>query len=181
MTVGLQRPGGRTSRTRAAVLSATRELLVEQGPGGMRMELIARRSGVHRSSIYRRWGSPAGVVADLAREIGSNLEPVETGTLSGDLAAMARRLADQLAGDGAALVLALSAWRDPEVHQVLGQFWADRREEIGAIVSRHGSPADPGVVLRVLVGPLHYQALLEKQPITNDTVRAAAHAASTLV
>lgn len=46
----------------AAVLAATRELLVETGYTGTTVDGIARRAGVSRPAIYRRWPSKALLV-----------------------------------------------------------------------------------------------------------------------
>lgn len=177
-TVGSVRPGGRTTRTREAVLAATRALLVEQGPAGMRVELIAARSGVHRSSIYRRWRTPAGIIADLAHEISSGFRQPETDSLDGDLLAVAQQLADHLDGDGAALVRALGAWPERDVQEILRGFWTARRSDMAELLHRHGSSADPAAVLRLLAGPLHYQATIERSPITAAAIQDAATAAT---
>jgi AcrR family transcriptional regulator len=45
----------RTERTEAAILKATRELLAEGGVAGLTIEGVAARSGVAKTTIYRRW------------------------------------------------------------------------------------------------------------------------------
>ncbi|MEU4828600.1 TetR family transcriptional regulator, partial [Actinomadura sp. NPDC023710] len=52
---GAVRPGGRTARTRAAVLAATQGELEEAGYAGLTLEKVAERSGVHLATLYRRW------------------------------------------------------------------------------------------------------------------------------
>lgn len=162
-----------------AVLDAARQLLVEQGAAGMRMELIAARSGVHRSSLYRRWKTPAGIVADLASQISTNLTPPDTGSLEKDVLALAERLATLLDGDGAALVQSLLAWRDPEVRAVLDHFWQARIHDVERILQRHGLDADPHLTIRLMAGPIHYQALVEGCTPAPSTVAAAVRAAMT--
>lgn len=176
--VGGQRPGGRTLRTRTAVLDAARRVLVEQGAAEMRIEVIARLSGVHRSSIYRRWGDVAGIVADLAQDISEGLPVPATGSLDGDLAAVAHQIQEHLSPPGAALVRALLSWPDSQVREVLTSFWAGRREGVAEVLAGHGSSADPAQVLRMLAGPLHYQAVIEGEPITPETLDHALAAAS---
>lgn len=178
---GSRRPGGRTAENRQAVLAATRALLVEQGAVGMRIGVIADRAGVHRSSIYRRWQSPAGIVADLAQEIATRSEPPNTESLSGDLWVVAERLAANLTGDGPVLVKNLLAWPDPEVRALLTKFWHDRHGEVAGILRHYDWAADAAVVTRLLAGPLYYQALIEGLPITHDTVEAAVAAALAVV
>ena len=62
--IAVRRPGGRTARIRAAVLEATVSALIEHGYDGLTMERIADRAGVNKTTLYRRWGSRAGLVVD---------------------------------------------------------------------------------------------------------------------
>src|SRR5215467_4444253 len=50
------RKDGRAERSRQAILDATRELLAEAGGvGALTVEAVAARSGVAKTTIYRRW------------------------------------------------------------------------------------------------------------------------------
>src|SRR5918994_5565425 len=49
------RLGGRSARVREAVLDAAFAELDEHGYNGFSIEAVARRSGVHKTTIYRRW------------------------------------------------------------------------------------------------------------------------------
>ena len=62
--VGEQRPGGRAERVRTAVLEAAAELLTEVGYDKMRVEDVAARAGVHKTTVYRRWPTKAALTAD---------------------------------------------------------------------------------------------------------------------
>ena len=56
MTDTNRKPDGRAERSRQKILDATRELLAEEG--GIRaltVEAVAARSGVAKTTIYRRW------------------------------------------------------------------------------------------------------------------------------
>ena len=91
------RPGGRSARVRAAVLAATLALLSERGYEGTALPDIARRAGVHPTSVYRRWGTKAHVVGEALLEQAHPLTPTpNTGALRGDL--------QRLLTDGVALV-----------------------------------------------------------------------------
>src|SRR5581483_2182305 len=95
---GTVRPGGRTARVRAAVLRATGDALVEHGLAGLDLADIARRAGVGKTTVYRRWGSVTGLVADLLAEMAEESLPrARTGSLEGDLAANARLVRRTLA------------------------------------------------------------------------------------
>ena len=47
----------RSERTEAAILAATRDLLAEGGVRELTVEGVAARSGVAKTTIYRRWRS----------------------------------------------------------------------------------------------------------------------------
>src|SRR3712207_1543584 len=88
--VGERRPGGRSARVRAAVLSATIDALVDVGYDGLSVEDVARRAGVHKTTVYRRWPTRAALVAEATRERSQQVIPVpDTGTLAGDLRQLA--------------------------------------------------------------------------------------------
>ena len=53
--VGGRRPGGRSTRVVAAVMASTLETLGRVGFARLRVEDVAARSGVNKTTIYRRW------------------------------------------------------------------------------------------------------------------------------
>jgi AcrR family transcriptional regulator len=63
------RHGGRARDPQldAAITRATRELLEQRGVGGLTLEAIARRAGVGRATIYRRWPNRDALLSDLLR------------------------------------------------------------------------------------------------------------------
>jgi AcrR family transcriptional regulator len=71
---------------RAAVLSATLDVLAERGFEGLELPEVARRAGVHATSIYRRWRSKHRLVGEALLEQGRPLSPTpDTGALHTDL------------------------------------------------------------------------------------------------
>jgi len=59
----------RVARSRAAVLEAGVELLVEGGPNAVTVEAVSQRSGVAKTTIYRQWDSREDLVVDVIAEI----------------------------------------------------------------------------------------------------------------
>jgi AcrR family transcriptional regulator len=55
-----RRPGGRSARVRAAAIAATLAELAETGYSALSLENVARRAGVHKTTLYRRWGLGGG-------------------------------------------------------------------------------------------------------------------------
>jgi AcrR family transcriptional regulator len=69
------------------------------GYQALTMEGVAARSGVAKTSIYRRWPSKAEMVFDLMLHSSDELPPLEDrGSLAGDLDALAGRIVALVAG-----------------------------------------------------------------------------------
>lgn len=94
------RPGGRSARVQAAVHAAVLALEQEVGRAGLTVPLIAARAGVTPSTLYRRWGDLADVLADVAMErMRPDAQPPDTGSLAGDLTAWSEQYLDEMSSD----------------------------------------------------------------------------------
>ncbi|MGN9792268.1 TetR/AcrR family transcriptional regulator [Streptomyces sp. OZ13] len=186
-TPGTVRPGGRTAKVRAAVLAATQEALVDGGFHALTPDRVAAVAGVGKTTVYRRWRSPAGLVADLLRDMAEqSLPAADTGSLEGDLRANAALVRDTLTdprmGPVFAAVVAAAAC-DEECADALHGFYATRLAEWAPAVERglgRGEiPAgtDPLEVLRAVSAPLYYRFAVSHEPLTADTAERAASAA----
>lgn len=91
----------------AAILEATLSVLVERGFAGLTIEEVAERATVGRPTIYRRWATKADLVLSAVTSLtavgrggpaGTPAQAPDTGTLRGDLEAMAERLVKGFAG-----------------------------------------------------------------------------------
>src|SRR3954451_5268102 len=92
------RPGGRTARVRAAVLAAVEAELAERGYDGLSIDGVAARSGVHRTTVYRRWRTVDGLLVDLLATAADDAwAPTDTGSLEGDLGELNREIHASLA------------------------------------------------------------------------------------
>jgi AcrR family transcriptional regulator len=91
-------PRRRSEKSRTAIVTATRELLLERGFDGLTIEAVAARAGVGKQTIYRWWPTRPALVADVMLEDADKiLTPVEhTGDLAGDLVAWVRKLTTTL-------------------------------------------------------------------------------------
>jgi AcrR family transcriptional regulator len=70
------------------VVAATFDELSRVGYTAMRVEDIAARSGVNKTTIYRRWPTKAELLRSAVIEAAKKRQPsIDTGTLRGDLAA----------------------------------------------------------------------------------------------
>ncbi|MCA2216677.1 TetR/AcrR family transcriptional regulator [Jidongwangia harbinensis] len=181
------RPGGRTARTRDAVLAATLAEMSEHGYGGLSVEAVAERAGVHKTTVYRRWATKASLVVDAVSVFAqSSVGVPDTGDFAEDLRLLAQAIRLALSGrDGGGVVRALfsGASEAPEVRALLHRFWAVRLSQVRPIVERalaRGElPAgtDPDEVFKHLCAPLYSRLLVTAEPITPDAADRAAAAA----
>ncbi|MBT2416950.1 TetR/AcrR family transcriptional regulator [Streptomyces sp. ISL-22] len=188
---GTVRPGGRTARVRAAVLHAAGDVLAEHGFHRLDLADVARRAEVGKTTVYRRWGSVTGLVADLLADMAEQSLPrEETGSVLGDLRANAalvqRTLADPRQGALFRAVIA-AATCDERTAQALGRFYEVRVAEwapcVEQGVARGELPAgtDAAAVVRAVSAPLYHQLLttgvIPDAPAAERAARAA-HAAA---
>ncbi|MEU6331385.1 TetR/AcrR family transcriptional regulator [Streptomyces sp. NPDC047049] len=153
-TPGTRRPGGRTARTRAAVRDAVLAGLTEHGYPGLTVEYVAEHSGVHKTTLYRRWKDVEGLVADALDLAGEDSwVPPDTGSLEGDLRALAREVVASftdpaVAASGSAMIAA--AFQSERAAVALRDYYAERFTRCEVLVERavrRGElPAAPGTV-----------------------------------
>lgn len=185
---GTVRPGGRTARVRAAVLGAAGDALAQGGLAQLDLAEVARRAEVGKTTVYRRWGTPAGLVADLLADMAEQSLPrTETGTLLGDLRANARlvqrTLADARQGALFKAVIA-AATCDEQTAAALHRFYETRVEEWAPCVQQaveRGELAegtDTREVIRAVSAPLYYRLLTTAAPLDEAAADRAAEAAA---
>ena len=172
---------------RDAVLAATRTILADGGLHALDLTAVAAAAGVGKTTVYRRWGSPTGLVADLLVAMADAAhDRVDRGSLLADLDENAGRVQRTLADPAegalyAALVAAATC--DPDAAGALEAFY-DRRIAVWApcvedAVARGEVPAgtDPAAVIRAVSAPLYYARLTRTTPPTPADARCAARAA----
>ncbi|MET9217317.1 TetR/AcrR family transcriptional regulator [Streptomyces sp. NPDC088197] len=153
-----------TEAIRAAVFAE----LAAVGYGRMSMEGIARRAGVGKAAVYRRWRSKLPLVLDMVSDFAAQGLPVpDTGTLYGDVRALldvsARALRHPVAAQIIPDLLAEAA-RSPELADTLRTALREAQGGITVAVIRQAaargelSPsADPELALDLIAGPLYWR------------------------
>ncbi|GAA1480892.1 TetR/AcrR family transcriptional regulator [Gordonia sinesedis] len=169
-----ERPGGRTAAVRAAVLTAAENALITQGFAGMDLTEVARDAGVGKTTVYRRWGSPQALVADLLGEMAAgSVTATRSGNLADDLRANADLVVDVLADPRQGPLFAAligAATHDSDTRSALAEFYRIRVTEWSACVTdavdRGELPADTdaAAVIRHLSAPLYYRLLTTASP-----------------
>ena len=174
----LTRPGGRSARVQVAVHNATRELLDEQGRASVTVPMIAARAGVTPSTIYRRWGDLAELLADVAVErLKPDSEPLDTGTLKGDLLAWADQFRDEMSSElGRAMVRDVVSARGMEALGEPCPCAQFAKSQLEAIVERgearrQRAPAVDALMDRV-VAPIVYRMMFGLPMATQKDVRS---------
>lgn len=189
---GTVRPGGRTARVRAAVLRAAGDVLAEEGFAHLDLADVARRAGVGKTTVYRRWGTVTALVADLLGDMAEQSLPrADTGSVLGDLRANAdlvrRTLADPRQGALFRAVIAAGAC-DERTSQALRGFYEVRVAEwvpcVEQGIFRGELPVgtDAAAVVRAVSAPLYYGLLTSGvAPSAGDAERAASAAVAAAV
>jgi len=160
---------------RAAVLSATLDELVDRGYPAMSVQGVAERAGVHKTSLYRRWGSKGALLADaLLSSSAAVASASDTGALRTDLFALWRTApAGPGRNDGARTVAVsralAAAAADPDVAAVHALLWERRLDLVRAAVDRAVARgelppgADPELLLDLLIGPFQTRVIARGQ------------------
>jgi AcrR family transcriptional regulator len=185
---GTIRPGGRTARVRMAVLRAAGDALAEQGFDHLDLADVARRADVGKTTVYRRWGSVTGLVADLLTDMAEQSLPrTRTGSLLGDLKANAelvrKTLTDPRQGPLFTAVIA-AATCDARTAEALHRFYETRIKEwapcVDEAVDRGELPegTDAEEVIRTVSAPLYYRLLASGDPLDEATADRAAETAA---
>ncbi|MDO3650099.1 TetR/AcrR family transcriptional regulator [Nocardia mangyaensis] len=185
---GSVRPGGRTARVREAVLEVAGDVLADRGFAQLDLAEVAAGAGVGKTTVYRRWRTPAGLVADLLVDMAEQSLPrADTGTLLDDLTVNARLVAKTLAdprqGNLFRAVIAAAAG-DELTATALHTFYDTRLAEwapcVEDAVVRGEAPVgtDPRAVLSAVSAPLYYRLLASGDPIDQDAADRSARAAA---
>jgi len=171
----IPRPGGRSARVQAAVHQATLELLDEHGRAGITVPLIAARAGVTPSTIYRRWGELADLLADVAVErLRPDADPADTGSVAGDLQAWVEQYRDEMSSEvGVGMMLDVLAAKGGTPAEgklpVPCQCAAFTAAQVETIVARGAARGEPvpevETVMDTVVSPIVYRALFGAAPM----------------
>jgi AcrR family transcriptional regulator len=173
--VATTRPGGRSARVRAAALAATLTELAESGYAALSLESVARRAGVHKTTLYRRWGTREELVLEaMLDRAGERISVPDTGSLREDLFELARTAAANAATpEVAAMARAVVAQapHDSRLAAANERFWDERLALDAVIVERAiergevAADTEPRRVIEALLGPIHLRLLLTGEPI----------------
>jgi AcrR family transcriptional regulator len=110
----------RSAEAEQAILAATLRMLGTQGVAGTTIEGVAAEAGVGKTTIYRRWSSKTDLIVAAISELAPPGDPPDTGSMAGDMAALAELQQQRLAGTGLLAIVPrvlAESMSDPELHQ----------------------------------------------------------------
>lgn len=157
------RPGGRSARVQESIHSAVRDLLEEQDRATVTVPQIAARAGVTPSTIYRRWGDLSALLADVAlARMQPDSEPVNTGSLRGDVQAWAEQYLDEMSSEPGRNML-----RDVQCSATPGFCTTLLGGQLQTILHRYPDQPNPGVdrLINLLVAPTVFRILFSPAPL----------------
>ncbi|MFI1000857.1 TetR/AcrR family transcriptional regulator [Streptomyces galbus] len=158
-----------------AIRAAVFEELASVGYARMSIEGIARRAGVGKTAVYRRWRSKLHLVLDVVSAIAvQGLPAPETGSLEGDLRvlyevtsrALRHPVASQIIPD-----LQAEAARNPDIAEAMQKTLREGQEGVAvkilAAAARRGeisAGATDELALDIISGPLYWRSVVIRSP-----------------
>jgi AcrR family transcriptional regulator len=184
MTDTAARADPRVERSRQAILDATLQLLAQDGDvGSLTVEAVAARSGVAKTTIYRRWRDKwelalDAVMIDMLPRLD---EPVDVGDTRKELLTFINSVVKMLATPpyGQAMqALVSQIATDPDLARVYReQVVEPRHAELTPVIKRGIARGDlrPDTDVRLihelLVGPIFYRLLFSGAPLDRNLGR----------
>jgi AcrR family transcriptional regulator len=161
----------RSEPARQAILAAAADLLLARGLSAASMDAIAERAGVSKATIYRWWPTKETLALDAlyAQLTEPGPEPPDTGSLDGDLRALARGWIERATGGPYARVLGAlitEAATDAEFAKLYRERYleprrAQARESFQQAMARGeiGRGTDIEAAIDLVYGPLYHRLL----------------------
>jgi len=164
---------GRRERSEKAILEATRELIAESGVGGLTIEGIAARSGVAKTTIYRRWRDrdelALAILIDMTAAVKA---PPDLGDTRKELLTFVNTATRIIKADRIVQGLVSEIATKPHLSRAYRERIVDvRLEEVKSVIERGIARGDllPDTDVRLahelLVGPLFYRLLFSGAPL----------------
>jgi AcrR family transcriptional regulator len=157
-----------------AIRAAVFEELAAVGFARMSIEGIARRAGVGKTAVYRRWKSKLALVLDLVSMFAAQGLPAPaTGSLYGDIRALLEVASHALRHPVASQVipdLLVEAARNPEIADTIRATLLDGQRGIAALIVKDAvargelaEGTDPDRALDLTVGPLYWRLVVVRK------------------
>jgi AcrR family transcriptional regulator len=165
----------RNTESDAAILADASDTLREGGYDALVVDDLARRVGVAKTTVYRRWPTKNHLVAGAIASWRGETPVPGGGSLEDDLVVLVTDLAEFV--DSAPMrrmiaELVAAAVREPELRPHVDALWRERRDALGRLLGAGSGVADQ------LLGAVFYRAIVSHEPLDGEF--AAALVRSTL-
>ena len=150
-----------------AITTATTALLEERGFAGLTIEAIARRAGVARATVYRRWPNLDALLAQVLRGVVQEIPIPDRGHVRDDLIALLDAQLAVTKRDAARLYpsLGVQAKTDPGARKAAVDLMEHRRTAVCAVLRRGidrgeiRADVDVDLAFFLVWGPVYYRFL----------------------
>jgi AcrR family transcriptional regulator len=168
-----------TPGTEERVLANAVDMLSRGGYAGLTLNALAKRAGVAKTTILRRWPSKAAVAAAAVQRLAlQSVDVPETGTLRGDLHALLTSAVDAFSRGAGSFVprLMRESGHHPEIADLLRTVIHTRRGAYRRVLARAiargelDPDVDQDLIIDLLVGPVWTRLLITHDPITETLV-----------
>src|ERR1700679_3507032 len=128
----------RGEHVRQTVLAAAFDELVANGFDGATVAGVAKRSGVHETTVYRRWTTRENLfVAALMARSADAIPAPDTGSTREDLLTIVREVVAYVGSPaGTAVLRAATVPVDDAYSEARKAFWAHRLDSLAPVVAR---------------------------------------------
>lgn len=177
---GLIRVGGRTERTREAVLAAARRIL-EAGDTNLSTPRLSELSGIHKTTIYRRWPTRELLLKELLEDRSASLSVKPSDDWERYLHDVARELTQFLEAPGELALLRTLAQADFHLAPQIAAIWEALVHSIAKPIAAAQSRGEvaahvkPNEVIRALIGYIISETLFSRAapaaPMLDTVVR----------
>lgn len=175
-------------RSRDAILTAARELLLAHGPSAVTHHQIAEHAGIGRATVYRHWPRTDELLAEAMATVpmpffASPTPPVRAWLLH-ELTSLARQL-DQPDVLAVATTLAQAALWDTGMDARRRSFAETLTDRLDAAVEEARRTGElqlqvaPEEVAALLVGPIYYRATIEHRATDLELIERSVAALGT--
>ncbi|MBW0014878.1 TetR/AcrR family transcriptional regulator [Mycobacterium sp.] len=162
-----------------AIQTAFFEELAEVGYGRLSIDAVAKRAGVGKAAIYRRWRSKLDITVALASAVAvAAIDVPDTGSLRGDIRQYLSNASDALTHPLAQHIvpdLLAEATRNPALADALLDNVRTPRRAKGAILFRRAMErgelppdSDLEMCMDILAGPLYWRLAVVRTPTSDD-------------
>ena len=167
-------------RSRAAVIGATVDLMVERGMHAVSVDAIAERSGVAKTTVYRHWPTREALILAAWYTLLPDEHDVPTGDVQARILTLALAFARRIGAPPMSVLLPellAFAGRDDDMRALYDELIRVRgkplTEAVAIAVAEGVLPkrTDVELVASLILGPILFQQLIGRKPFDEGFVR----------